>query len=97
MTVSGLKPFNSKYLKSNCHTKDAKFYLTKDKRIEIEDVPDGFYRYRIRHHDDSLSIPVTLEKKVFVNHYHDVLCDQKIEYLEADNKNYIPLYKEDAC
>lgn len=91
-----LKPFNSKFLKNNEHTKEVKFFWTKEKRIELNEVPKGFFRYRIRHHDNSQDIPVTLEKKVFVNHYHDVLSDKEIDYLESDNKNYIPLYKEDA-
>ncbi|MGG5373387.1 LPD28 domain-containing protein [Enterococcus sp. AZ196] len=98
MTVEklGLKPYNSKYLKSNDHTKQAKFYWTLEKRIKIENIPDGYFRYRIRHHDNSMNIPVSLEKTVFVNHYHDVLSDTEIEYLEEDERNYIPLYKEDA-
>lgn len=92
----GLERYESEYLKNNEHTKDAAFYWTEEKRIEVDDVPEGYYRYRIRHHDDDLDIPVTLEKKVIVNHYHDVLCNMEIHYLESDVSNYIPLYEEDA-
>lgn len=96
MEKLGLKQFNSKYLKKNEHTEGAKFFWTKEKRIAIDEVPEEYYRYRVRHHDNASGIPVTLEKNVIINHYHDVLCNQRIDYLEADNKNYIPLFKEDA-
>ncbi|MBL1227250.1 LPD28 domain-containing protein [Enterococcus sp. BWR-S5] len=94
--MNNLKPFKSKFLVTNPHTKNIKFFWTKEKRIELEEVPEGYHRYRIRHADYSENIPVTLEKKVVVNHYHDVLADHCIDFLEQSNKNYIPLHKEET-
>lgn len=88
-----LKEFKSKYLAENPHTSGVRFYRTKEKRISMEDVPEGFWRYRLRHKDNSPNKAASLEKSVIVNHYCDVLADKKIDYLEQSKQHYIPLYK----
>lgn len=91
--MNKLKKLHNKYLSSNEQTKKVNFFLTEEKRIPIDKVPTGYYRYRIRYSDTSTSVPVSLEKNVLVNHYHDVLADQKIPYLEESNQNYIGMNK----
>ena len=91
--MKDLKKLHNKYLSSNEHTKKANFFFTEEKRISIDKVPTGYYRYRIRHSDKSTSVPVSLEKNVLVNHYHDILADQEIKYLEESNQNYIGMSK----
>lgn len=88
-----MKAFNNKYLKVNPHTKGIKFYFPDERRIDVEDVPEGFYRYQIRHKDTSAFVKATLEKRVVVNHYHDVLATAPIPYLDED-RNFIGLRKD---
>ena len=95
MEELGLKPCNIRYLKENQLTKEANFFRRSGfKKIENEDVPDGFYRYRVRHYDNECDLSKEIEKKILPYCYSDVLCDRKIDYLEAGNE--ILLHKEDA-
>lgn len=69
MDVNKLKKYKNKYLMNNSFTKEVNFFFTPEKRIEIVDVPEGYYRYRIRHTDYNENCAASLEKQVIWNHY----------------------------
>lgn len=49
-------------------------------RIPMADIPDDYHHYAIRHGDDG-SVPMSLEKTVWVNHYGDFLCREDLSSL----------------
>lgn len=82
----------------------------RDKRIQDEEVPIGYKRYSIRHSDDDWGIPRTIEMKVWVNHYGDILAKGDIifdmhnikeventytEIRESDEELYIEPFDEE--
>lgn len=61
-------------------------------RIDPKTIPDGLYVYDIRHDDDSLGDPVTIEAKVLVNRYGSVITTKPIQHIEDDpDHNYIDI------
>ena len=71
-----MKEENAKEITYDVILFDGKPALFSDVRIEKESVPDGWFRYDIRH-DDS-GEPVTLEANVRVNHFGSLLVDHEI-------------------
>lgn len=62
------------------------------KRIDPTTIPDGLYVYDIRHDDDSLGDPVTIEAKVIVNRYGSVITTKPIQHIEdCPGHNYIDI------
>ena len=57
------------------------------KRIDPKTIPDGLYVYDIRHDDDSLGDPVTIEAKVLVNWYGSIITTKPIQHIEDDPKH----------
>lgn len=53
-------------------------------RIDPKTIPDGLYVYDIRHDDDSLGEPVTIEARVLVNRYGSVITTKPIQCIEDD-------------
>lgn len=53
-------------------------------RIDPTTIPDGLYVYDIRHDDDSLGDPVTIEARVLVNRYGSVITTKPIQCIEDD-------------
>ena len=53
-------------------------------RIDPTTIPDGLYVYDIRHDDDSLGDPVTIEARVLVNRYGSVITTKPIRCIEDD-------------
>lgn len=54
------------------------------KQIDPETIPDGLYVYDIRHDDDSLGDPATIEAKVFINRYGSIITTKPIQHIEDD-------------
>lgn len=52
----------------------------------------GFHLYQVRHHDDHINQPETLEEKVTVNHYCDVILKEPIDFGDTD---YVELSDDD--
>lgn len=52
----------------------------------------GFHLYQVRHHDDHINQPETLEEKVTVNHYCDVILKEPIDF---GNTDYVELSDDD--
>ena len=46
-------------------------------RIDRTTVPEGVYRYELRHADEDWSEPITLSRSILVNYYGTVLTDRK--------------------
>lgn len=74
---------------------ERKVYLSDD-RIPKEERKEGFFYYACRH-TDSGSLPwrgYTLEPKVFVNHYCDVVTNFEVPEVTLGNpnaKNFMPM------
>lgn len=49
--------------------------------LRIPSLPQGsgYYHYSIRHSDNDDSIPATLEKCTWVNHYGDFVCKKDLD------------------
>jgi hypothetical protein len=45
------------------------------KHIKAEDIPEGCFKYQIRHHDKDESVPYAIEEAVTVNHYADIITE----------------------
>lgn len=54
------------------------------KQIDPKTIPDGLYVYDIRHDDDSLGDPATIEAKVFINRYGSIITTKPIQHIEDD-------------
>lgn len=61
-------------------------------RVNIDSLPEGLFRYDIRHCDDDWSAPATIEKTVLVNHMGAVITDEKFDLGE---NGYLCFDKED--
>jgi hypothetical protein len=57
--------------------------------LRILEVPEGMYRYSIRHSDEDWVWPVTVERNVCVNHMLDILVDSPLT--ELDELNYLEI------
>lgn len=57
-------------------------------RLASESVPDGVYKYSIRHDDDCQGIACELAKWIMVNHWGDVLTLEPIN-LGKDGRVYM--------
>ncbi len=55
-----------------------RFLFTED-RIKNEDVPEGLFKYEIRHSDDDDTIPVEITDLVFVNFFGTLIGPEPIE------------------
>lgn len=55
------------------------FYITFDawtaKHIDDKDVPEGFFKYQVRHFDGDECVPYAIEERVKVNHYADIITE----------------------
>ena len=61
-------------------------------RIDPTTIPDGLYVYDIRHDDDSLGDPVTIEAKVLVNRYGSVITTKPIQCIEDNSdRGYVDI------
>lgn len=68
-------------------------FLYSYRRIKSEDIPEGMYRYSVRHADfgDDLA---TIEPSVLVNHEMDLLSKVELDfgeygYIEIENYRFI--------
>lgn len=68
-------------------------FLYSYRRIKSEDIPEGMYRYSVRHADfgDDLA---TIEPRVWVNHEMDLLSKVELDfgiagYIEIEDYTYI--------
>ena len=61
-------------------------------RIDPETVPEGIFKYDVRHDDDCQGIPCELARYVMVNHWGTVLTNKEIDLGED---GFIPLNEED--
>ena len=68
--------------------------LFADGRIDPETVPDGLYKYSFRHGDD-WSMPCSLEEKVVVNHWGDILTDKPFILPFGEKSSYLSVTEED--
>lgn len=48
-------------------------------RIELENIPQGMFRYDLRGSDDDPGLPICIEPRVLVNHAGTILIDQEID------------------
>lgn len=65
-------------------------------RVDKESIPEGYYKYSIRHSDEDCGEMCTIEKQVVVNHHSDVISKFPIESVTIDGEtftidNYIPI------
>ena len=66
--------------------------LFTDGRFKSSEIPEGMYRYSLRHGDDD-SYPCTVEEQVIVNHYGDIITDRKFEFPEGEHS--LPVTEDD--
>lgn len=57
------------------------------KQIDPKTIPDGLYVYDIRHGDDLLGDPVTIEAKVFINRYGSIITTKPIQHIDVDKRH----------
>lgn len=59
-------------------------------RLPFVVVPPGYHKYSIRHSDEDWCIPTTVEHRVMVNHFGDILVEDPLDlgeegYLEIES------------
>lgn len=52
----------------------------------------GYHLYQVRHHDNDTDQPETIEEKVIVNHYCDIILKRPIDFGKSD---YVTLSDND--
>lgn len=68
-------------------------FLYSYRRIKREDIPEGMYRYSVRHTDSGDDL-ATIEPRVLVNHEMDLLSKVELDfgingYIEIEDYTYI--------
>ena len=59
-------------------------------RIPANKYPKDYNKYSVRHSADDDSVPVSIERQVYVNHYGDFLCKEDLPLQsEANPQSYI--------
>ena len=62
-------------------------------RIPQKDRKDGLYYYDVRHDDECLGIPVTIENRVLVGHYCTIVTGRPLrfnnQYELSNNEAYL--------
>lgn len=58
--------------------------LFTDYRVIPESVPDGFFRYEVRHDDDSIGIPTEAAKRILVNFLGTLLMEEPMPETEEE-------------
>ena len=54
-------------------------------RIPANKCPKGFNKYSVRHSGDDDSVPASIERQVYVNHYGDFLCKEALPFQSSVN------------
>lgn len=52
--------------------------------VRVSDVPEGKFKYSIRHTDDDDMTPATVERSVWVNFMMDIIMDKPIPKVEVE-------------
>ena len=71
-----------------------KTVLFTDQFINPATVPPELLLYGLRHGDDD-SEPATVEERVFINHFGDILTDSRIELVGTDYSPYREIASDD--
>ncbi len=83
MTVDIINFQKIKFMNSDC--------FFSNKRLRVEEIPEGYYAYQLRHADD-WGIPETIEVFVGSNFYGTLLSRTRID---LGLSNYLEITKED--
>ena len=64
-----------------------KLVLFTPKRINEKDVPEGLYKYEVRHDDDDTGIMCQIAEFILVNHWGTILSIEPIDLGEVGIRN----------
>lgn len=64
-------------------------------RFDRENIPEGWHAYSVRMDDEGGFDPVTVERRVWVNHGYDILTREDLDQRIADHDGWLPI-KDDG-